>query len=167
MRSPKITSYLALDHERLDALLRRTLDDPHGPDRAAYAAFRSRLLRHIAIEEKVLFPAARRALGGGAIEGMFDLHIEHAAISSLLVPTPDVALCRELEALLARHNEKEEGPLGVYAQCDHVLSASESAALAVRAETFPAIRVARHYDGPRVYRTAEHALAAASRMKVN
>jgi hypothetical protein len=167
LNDSRITSYLTGDHTRLDALLDRALRGPDSLDRAAYAAFRSGLLRHIAIEEKVLFPAVRRALGGVALDAMFELRIEHAAITSLLVPTPDVALCRELEVLLLRHNEKEEGALGVYALCERALSDAESHELAGRAEAYPAIRVARHFDGPRVYRTAELALAAASRMKIN
>lgn len=60
----KIYRYLADDHERLDALLERAMSDPENIERSAYAQFRSGLLKHIAMEEKILLPAARRIRGG-------------------------------------------------------------------------------------------------------
>ena len=54
----KIHCYLAGDHDRLDALLERAMSDPAHIDAAAYAQFRAGLLKHIAMEEKVLLPAA-------------------------------------------------------------------------------------------------------------
>ena len=53
--------YLAADHARLDELLRVAGARPDAIDRPSYAAFRAGLLRHIGLEEKILFPAARRA----------------------------------------------------------------------------------------------------------
>ena len=47
-RSGKIHRYLAADHERLDGLLDRAMSDPENIDAAAYAQFRSGLLKHIA-----------------------------------------------------------------------------------------------------------------------
>lgn len=52
-----IHSFLSQDHARLDALLIRATSHPEVVDAASYADFRAGLLRHIAIEEKVLFPA--------------------------------------------------------------------------------------------------------------
>jgi len=57
----KIHCYLAGDHDRLDALLERAMSDPANIDAAAYAQFRAGLLKHIAMEEKVLLPAAQKA----------------------------------------------------------------------------------------------------------
>ena len=62
--SGKLHRYLAGDHERLDALLERAMSDPEKIDAAAYAQFRSGLLKHIGMEEKVLFPAARKQRRG-------------------------------------------------------------------------------------------------------
>ena len=59
----KIHCYLAADHDRLDALLERAISDPTKIDAAAYAQFRAGLLKHIALEEKVLLPAAQKARG--------------------------------------------------------------------------------------------------------
>ena len=59
----KIRRYLADDHRRLDGLLERILPPSGVVDQEAYAQFRSGLLKHIAIEEKILMPAARRLRG--------------------------------------------------------------------------------------------------------
>src|SRR5689334_10116601 len=106
-----ITEYLVADHERLHALLAEaTADDRF--DASAFALFRQGLLRHIAIEEKLLLVAVRGASGTPPSRWR-ELRIEHAALTSLLVPAPDLALCREIEALLGEHDAKEEGAQGV------------------------------------------------------
>ncbi len=161
----RVTEYLVDDHVRLHALLRRAVTPQGDIEPDAYAAFRAGLLRHIGIEEKVLLPAARRARSGVAIERARDLRLEHAALTSLLVPTPDAALCGEVLWLLHSHDDKEEGPTGVYAECEALFSDEESRALAARAEAFPQVPVAPHYDGPEALRTAATALAGARRMK--
>ena len=56
-----VATFLAADHDRLDGLLRRALQRPGEVDRESYDAFRAGLLRHIALEEKILLPAARTA----------------------------------------------------------------------------------------------------------
>lgn len=160
----RVTAYLIEDHDRLQALLEQACAGAT-LDREAFALFRAGLLRHIAIEEKLLMPAARSARGGEPLLRAHELKVDHAAISSLLVPTPDVALCAELTSILTPHGSKEEGPDGVYAECEQLLSASDSNELAARAIAFPEVRVSPHFDGPTVYRTAASALASAGRLK--
>lgn len=158
-----IIDYLTRDHTRLHELLQlvtsRQTFDPE-----PYAEFREGLLRHIAIEEKVLFPAVKEARGGRPLERAGDLRIDHAALTSLMVPTPDAALCGEVRQLLLIHDAKEEGDDGVYAECEQALSVEELVELGVRAANFPAVRVARHLDRPGSYRTMVAALAAARRV---
>lgn len=158
MRDPeleRITDYLRADHARLHAELDAARGDPF--DEAAYDRFRRRLLRHIAIEEKVLFPAARAALGDDARR----LKVEHAAIGMLLVPTPDRVLADELAALLSIHDAREEADAGVYARCEAAIDAAASRELAARATAFPEVRAARYVDRPGARRTVREALAAA------
>lgn len=163
MGASRITDYLTLDHERLHALLHAAMEGGlFFPE--PFAAFRGGLLRHIAIEEKVLFPAARRAQGGQPLSRAQELRVEHAALTSLLVPTPDVQLCAEIASLLAAHDAKEEGPDGIYEECEALFSPEETKALAETAENYRAVRVAPHLDRPGSYRTAAAALEAASRM---
>lgn len=159
----RVTEYLLADHERLSALLTAATAGP-GFDREAFAEFRAGLLRHIAIEEKVLFPAARRARGGEPLARAHGLRIEHAALTSLMVPTPDAALCAEIASILHPHDDVEEGPDGVYAECESLLTDAESEALFATARDYPAVPTSRHFDGPTAHRTAESALASAARI---
>lgn len=159
-----ITEYLVADHARLHGLLTRARD-AEDLDAAAFEAFRRGLLRHIGIEEKLLFPAVRRARGGEPLPAARELRVDHAALTSLLVPTPDAALCDEILALLREHDAKEEGTEGVYAACERYLGPPQSAALVTEAAAYPEVRVMPHFDGPGTHRTAAAALAAARRVK--
>ncbi len=163
MVNRNIIDYLIADHCRLHALLRDAMVET-GFEPKAFAEFRGGLLRHIAIEEKVLFPAVRKARGGLPVDRADELRIDHAALTSLLVPTPDLALCREVLTLLSEHDAKEEGPGGIYEECQSWLTTEELTNLAERAESFPEVRVAKHFDGPNAYRTREEALASARRI---
>lgn len=157
-----ITQYLTADHARLGQLLSDADRTPF--DRAAFEEFRSGLLRHIAIEEKILFREVRRLRGGVPLEAAHRLRIEHAAITSLLVPTPDAALVRELRSVLDLHDEREEG--SVYAECEAILG-QQSAALAEEARSYRTIPMMPHFDGTAtraVFRTAREALASAEKI---
>ena len=149
------------DHARLDTLLRAAIADEQEFNHAAFEAFRSGLLRHIGLEEKWLLPWARRR-SGKALPIATVLRREHAALASLLVPTPDAALAREILALLAEHNLREEGPEGLYRECA-CLAPEEADALAERMRVVPPPPLARHFDGPGTVRTAAEALRAADR----
>jgi hypothetical protein len=152
-----ITQFLAEDHARLDALLTEAVAGAGGVDLAVYGAFREGLLRHIALEEKILLPAAKTARGGEPLLQARRLRIDHGAIAALLVPTPTPEIGGEIRKILAPHNEVEEGEAGLYAECDELLSA-EADAILERMRAYPPVKVARYQDGPRVCRTAEEAL---------
>jgi hypothetical protein len=157
-----ITAYLVQDHLRLHALLAAATAGEHFEEQA-FARFREGLLRHIAIEEKILLPAVRAVRGGTPPAGWSELRTEHAALTSLLVPVPDIALCHEIEALLAAHDAKEEGSEGVYAECERALRPDESEVLGRSAADFPSVPVAPH--AAHGYRTAASALAAVKRSR--
>jgi hypothetical protein len=159
-RIQRVTAYLIADHARLHALLERACT-PGDFDHEAFASFRAGLLRHIGIEEKLLFPAVRSAQGGEHLAAARALRVDHAALASLLVPTPDLALAREIASLLAQHDALEEGEEGVYEQCERILGDARSSVLAEQAAASGEVPVARHFDGPNVHRTAAAALAAA------
>lgn len=162
----RITDYLAADHARLRAHMDQATQDG-AVILEHYEAFRSGLLRHIGIEERVLFPAVKLALDGEYPPGTAQLRLEHAAITSLLVPTPDVALCSELKALLSDHDGREEGPSGVYAACEACLTAEQSAELAVQAAARSVVPTMPHYDGENTHRTRASALESAGRVRRN
>jgi hypothetical protein len=155
-----IHQYLAADHARLDALLMTAIADPQQIDEAAYAEFRAGLLRHIAMEEKVLFAYVRAQGDDAMIELVRVLHADHAAIASILVPPPTYALIDTLQRIFEEHNPLEEGPDGLYDYCDNTSSA---AALIHRMEAIPPVRASQHLDEPRIHEHIERMLAARKR----
>ena len=158
-----ISVLLADDHRRLEALLDRATAGSGSIDLALFEQFRAGLLRHIGMEEKVLLPAAQRASGGTPLAIARQLRLDHGAIAALLVPTPTPTIVGQLRAILAVHDVLEESPGGAYEICDRLLG-SESAALIVQVQNFPAVRTAPHNDGPLVERHIAQALALAGRL---
>lgn len=146
-----IHEFLASDHRRLDALLARAAE----PD--AYREFRLGLLRHIAMEEKVLFPIARATHR----DVVAQLHADHAAIASLLVPPPTDALLRTLRSVLAEHNPLEDAPGGLYDICDRI----DGEDVVARMQAIPPVRASQHVDEPRIYEHIERMLAARLKSK--
>ncbi len=152
--------FLADDHRRLEGLFERAVGDPAAPDPAAYAAFRAGLLRHIAMEEKILLPAARQARGGEPLPIAERLRRDHGAIAALLVPSPTPAVVAALRTVLAAHNPLEEDDGGLYDACE-ALVGDEAAAVLERLRASPAVPVAPHVDGPRIVAAAQRALERA------
>lgn len=151
---------LAEDHRRLDVLLARSIDaEPF--DAESFRAFRAALLRHIAVEERIVMAEAQkvdRSLTGPALA----LRAEHGAMAILLVPTPDRPLALELRGLIAGHMAHEEGPDGMHARCERALQANASE-VAARMRDYPQVRVAPYQDVPGRPRTARSALEAMER----
>jgi hypothetical protein len=155
-----ISRWLAADHVRLDGLLRRATARPDAIDLAPYSEFRRGLLRHIGIEEKIVMPAARRALGGEALAHEARLRLDHGAIAAMLVPTPSPAIVATLRDVLAGHNALEEGPHGLYAACDRVLGDRADVLVAEMAAR-PEPPVNPHNDAPEVMLALRRALERA------
>ncbi len=160
-----IARYLSEDHARLEGLLAASAPGDDGFDRAPFDAFRAGLLRHIALEEKLLFRAVREA-GAGAelLELLARLRVDHGALASLLVPTPSRALVAEIRILLVPHDAAEDAPGGLYARCDALLR-DRAEEVVERMRRHPAVKVAAYSDGPRVLRTAAEALRASARQR--
>jgi hypothetical protein len=155
-----IYGFLAGDHARLDALLQRAFADSNQIDLEAYGEFRAGLLRHIAMEEKILLPAAQKAHGGEPLEIAAKLRLDHGALAALLVPTPTTAIAASLRVILAAHNPLEEGPDGLYETCEALL-ANESEDIVARLQSAPEVKLAPFNDGPQVMESARRALARA------
>jgi hypothetical protein len=135
------------DHVRIDAWLAQSEREDGSIDQDAYTHFRHDLLRHIAMEEKVLLPYAREKRGGRPLPTEPSLHADHGAIAKLLVRSPSAERIAALRQLLGRHNALEEGPGGLYAVCDSL--ADDDAHLVVgRLRAQPNVPVAPYYDGP-------------------
>jgi hypothetical protein len=158
--SGKIHRYLTSDHERLDALLERTMSDPENIDAAAYAQFRSGLLKHIGMEEKILLPAAQKLRGGEALAVAPKLRLDHGALVALLVPSPTAPVVAAIRAILKAHNPIEEGAGGVYDQCEK-LAGAEADQILRQLQNFSEVRVLPHVDNPFVMDATRRALARA------
>ena len=129
--------FLTHDHARLDGLLREAI----AGDPDAYREFRSGLLWHIGVEEKILFPLVRAAEAGAELIGQ--LHRDHAALAALLVPPANRAGLEQIRAILEAHNQLEEEMDGFYDLAEEV-AGGEAVMEKVRA--FPPVRLAPHAD---------------------
>ena len=150
-----VATFLADDHRRLHALLRRAAFDEH-----AYVEFRAGLLRHIGMEEKILLPAARVARGGEPLAAAAQLRLDHGALAALLVPSPTPAILHAIEAILEVHNGLEEGPDGVYAACERLVGA-DCETLLSRLRAAPTPPLAANVDSALVRRASRQAVARA------
>ena len=158
--SGPVARFLAADHARLDALLRRATSQRGHIDGGAYAEFRSGLLKHIGMEEKMLLPAAQRARGGAPLPIAARLRLDHGALAALLVPTPTLAIIAALQRILTAHNAVEEAPDGVYAVCEQLVG-DDAEALLTQLRAAPEVPVHAHVDGPRIMDATRRALARA------
>lgn len=158
MRGP-LYRFLEQDHARLDALLQRADALPNAIDFEAFESFRGGLLRHIAMEQKVLLPQARRLRGGQALDIARQLRVDHGALAGLLVPTPTHALIATIRQVLAEHNPLEEDPGGLYEVCEG-LAGAEVDALVAQMRAMPEVPMAPHFDGPRAFAAIENLLQA-------
>lgn len=156
----KIYHYLAGDHQRLDGLLERAISDPESIDAAAYAQFRSGLLKHIGMEEKVLFPAARKLRGGEALSIASKLRLDHGALTALLVPSPTAAIVSAIRAILTAHNPLEEDPGGMYDQCEALVGA-EAERILHELQNYHDVKILPHVDNAFVMEATRRALARA------
>jgi hypothetical protein len=119
--------YFTNDHRRLEFLLHRAFNSGDKIDQAAYDEFRSGLLKHIALEEKILIPALGETESGKPYPPAAQLRLEHGAIASLLVLPPSIPVRNALFGILQHHNKREESEHGLYIDCDCLLSKSVEA----------------------------------------
>ena len=106
------------DHREIDGLLTKALEQPNTVKMGFYLEFRSRLLRHIKMEEKILFPAAKKLDPEVIKEIIPQYRLEHGAITALMVPPPTLSLIHVVRYILEKHNLAEEEPGALYDICE-------------------------------------------------
>ncbi|HEX7229954.1 MAG TPA: hemerythrin domain-containing protein, partial [Candidatus Binatia bacterium] len=143
-----------------DGLLERAMRNPENIDAAAYAEFRSGLLKHIAMEEKVLLPAARKLRGGEALPIAAKLRLDHGALTALLVPSPSASVVAAMRAILKAHNPLEEDPGGMYDQCE-ALAGAEAEPILNELKNYREVKVLPHVDTAFVMEAARRTLLRA------
>jgi hemerythrin superfamily protein len=142
--------FFAEDHRRLGALLERSIAKRGQVDLEPFGEFRAGILRHIGMEEKVLFPALREARGGEAHSTAAGLRVDHGAIAAILVATPTPSLVGDIVSVLTPHNRREEEPGGVYEACDEALGPAAAERLVEELRDFPEPPLKPYNDGPAV-----------------
>lgn len=155
-----LAQFLSADHRRLDALLKSTASKMGQVNRKVYDQFRAGLLRHIGMEEKILFPAVQRQRGGDPLPIAAKLRLDHGALATLLMPSPTPAILAAIRRLLVDHNALEEGPDGVYDLCDQA-AGTETESLLKALRDAPSVAVMPHSDSPAVMTTLRRALERA------
>jgi hypothetical protein len=110
--------FFTKDHNRLDQLLDKATENPGEVETNYYHQFRTGLLKHIKMEEKVLFPAAQKANGNVPLPLAAKLRLDHAALTSLMVVPPSDEVIKVLRYILDKHDLLEEEPGGMYDVCE-------------------------------------------------
>jgi hemerythrin superfamily protein len=150
--------YLARDHDRLDALLAAAIRPDGSIEEESYAEFRRGLLRHIGIEEKILFVELKRRVGESEVQKQ--LHRDHAALAALLVPPPSRESIETILSILREHNPLEEVEGGLYEVFEEA-TGEELGSLMERVRSYPQVPVAPYSDTPHLRRSLEQLLREA------
>jgi iron-sulfur cluster repair protein YtfE (RIC family) len=147
-RFASIKGYLSYDHDEigkmLDDLACFVGDGERERAESAFDEFRSRLERHMRLEEDTLFPMFEASIGLATRGPTFAMRLEHIEIGKLVEemaatlerwrPEEFAELKEELERLLAVHDEREETAFGPW--IDRLMG-DEAPELAARLERTP------------------------------
>lgn len=106
------------DHRRIDELLDKATQNPDNFQMEYYHQFRTGLLKHIKMEEKILFPAAQKANGNVPLPLATKLRLDHGALTALMVVPPSREMIEVLRYVLDKHDLLEEEPDGMYDVCE-------------------------------------------------
>ena len=143
------------DHRRIEDLLNKATENTDEIQMNYYHQFRTGLLRHIKMEEKILFPAAQKANGGVPLPLAATLRLDHGALTTLMVVPPSLGVVKVLRHVLEKHDLLEEEPGGMYDVCER-LTKGETQDLLAQLE-----KVTEVPTHP--YNKADYALGAAKR----
>lgn len=155
-----IYNFLSTDHQRLDKLLNEAVSDYNAIDSEKYHQFRVGLLTHIKMEEKILFPAAKKANGNRNLPMIPQLRLEHGAITALMALPPSKDLTKVIRYILNIHDLKEEESGGVYEICER-LAETDTAAILQAFRTTTPVPVHPPNASPYVFEAAKRALKRA------
>ncbi len=108
------------DHHRINLLLTKATENPNEINLNIYHQFRTQILRHIKMEEKILFPAAKEANLVLMQKLIPRYRLEHGAITALMVPPPTKSLIKVIRFVLEKHDMAEEEPGGLYDVCEEL-----------------------------------------------
>ena len=152
--------YLADDHERLDSFFRRAVAKPGEIDTESYHEFRKGLLRHIAMEEKIVLPSIARWQGGKKAAIGERLRLDHGALVALLAPPPTPSIMLTIQSILEVHNKLEEQEGGLYNLLED-MAGPEAEQILAQLKSAPPVAVLPNNDKPEVLNAAKKVVARA------
>ena len=152
--------YLADDHERLDSLFRRAVAKPGEIEAESYHEFRNGLLRHIAMEEKIVLPSIARWQGGKKATIAERLRLDHGALVALLAPPPTPSIMLTIRSILEAHNRLEEQGSGLYKLLED-MAGLETEQILAQLKSAPPVAVLPNNEKPEVLNAAKKAVARA------
>ena len=152
--------YMADDHERLDSLFQHAIARPGVIDAESYHEFRKGLLRHIAMEEKIVLPSIARWQGGKKAAIGERLRLDHGALVALLAPPPTPSIMLTIQSILEVHNQLEERGDGLYKLLEQ-LAGPEEEQILTQLKSAPPVAVLPNNNKPEVLEAAKKAVARA------
>ena len=111
-------NFFTADHHRIEGFLNKATEQAGEIEMNFYHHFRTQLLRHIKMEEKILFPAAKKVNLKVMQELIPRFRLEHGALTALLVPPPTADIIKVIRYVLDKHDLAEEEPGGLYDICE-------------------------------------------------
>jgi hemerythrin-like domain-containing protein len=112
--------FFTKDHRRLEKIFDKATENENNIQEELYHQFRVGILKHIKMEEKILFPAAQKANGDIPIPLAAKLRLDHGAITSLMVVPPSPEVIKVIRYILEIHDELEEKNGGMYDICEQL-----------------------------------------------
>ncbi|HMR46514.1 MAG TPA: hypothetical protein PKC85_07040 [Bacteroidia bacterium] len=152
--------FFTADHHRLEKLLDKAIISIHEIDMTFYMPFRSGLLRHIKMEENILFPAAKAIDMIKMQEILPQFRLEHGALTALMVPPPTNNLIKIIKHILEKHDFEEEKPGGLYDICES-LTHAQTQNLLNQLTTTPEVPLHPPNPTPFAFEAAKRALIRA------
>jgi hypothetical protein len=156
----EIYTYFSDDHQRLEYLLDHAFGRANQINEIAYGEFRSGLLKHIALEEKILLPAIQKANVDRPHPSAAQLRLEHGAFAALLVPAPSAIIKKVFSAIIPSHNKLEESADGIYAICDR-LPLDQIHDIMQKIKEYPSVPVMPYSHKPDILESTRRAIRRA------
>ncbi|MBS1920893.1 MAG: hemerythrin domain-containing protein [Bacteroidetes bacterium] len=148
------------DHRRIELLLDKATENINDIQMESYHLFRTGLLKHIKMEEKILFPAAQKANRGVPLPLAAKLRLDHGALTALMVVPPSEGVIKVIRHVLEKHDILEEQPGGMYEVCEK-LTEDETQSLLTQLELVTEVPVHPHNEAVYALQSAKNALLRA------
>lgn len=150
-------NFFTQDHRRIEPLLEEATRNPREINMDIYHQFRTGLLKHIKMEERILFPAAKEANNGRELPLQAKLKKDHGAITALLVVPPNPDVVKVIRFILEKHDILEEEKGGMYEACE-ALTKDETTVLLEQLKSAKEVPVQPHNDTAFAMKAAKNAL---------